>query len=319
MNESETRVIELRNLAKSFGSVIAVDDVSLHVNKGEIFGLLGPDGAGKTTLIRMMVGIMEQTSGVCTVLGYDLKDDRERIKTRIGYMSQRFSLYGDLTVAENLDYFSDIYEIPYSGRKDLQDRMLEFGRLQPFKDRLAQNLSGGMKQKLALACTLMHKPEILFLDEPTTGVDPVSRREFWRILYDLLADGITIVVSTPYMDEAERCNRVAMMNLGRILRLDTPAVFKRSITDSLIEIQADDLNQAKKALTGFDGIGSIQIFGDRLHVMASGSLDIIHIVTDLLAENHIRHKPIRFIQPGLEDVFVNMIENEREPSGGHHE
>jgi ABC-2 type transport system ATP-binding protein len=319
MNLKSEHIIELENLTKSFGTIIAVNNVTLDVNKGEIFGLLGPDGAGKTTMIRMMVGILEQTSGNGTVMGFDLTHDKERIKDKIGYMSQRFSLYGDLTVAENIDYFSEIYEIPGSERKEREDRMLEFSRLTTFKDRLAQNLSGGMKQKLALACTLMHKPDVLFLDEPTTGVDPVSRREFWRILYDLVADGMTIVVSTPYMDEAERCNRVAMMNNGKILRLDTPAAFKQSITDSLVEIQADDLENVKKTLSNVEGILSIQIFGDKLHVLALKDIDATNIIIDNLKENNIEYKRIRDIQPSLEDVFVRMIENERKLEGVIHD
>lgn len=319
MNLMPEHIIDLQNLTKSFGAIIAVNNVTLDVNKGEIFGLLGPDGAGKTTLIRMMVGILEQASGSGVVLGFDLTHDKERIKDKIGYMSQRFSLYGDLTVAENIDYFSEIYEIPRSERKEREDRMLEFSRLTTFKDRLAQNLSGGMKQKLALACTLMHKPDVLFLDEPTTGVDPVSRREFWRILYDLVADGMTIVVSTPYMDEAERCNRVAMMNNGKILRLDTPSAFKQSITDSLIEIQADDLENVKKTLGNIEGIQSIQIFGDKLHVLASRDFDATNIIIDNLMNNNIEYKRIRDIQPSLEDVFVRMIENERKLEGVTHD
>lgn len=307
--------IDVNMLSKEFGSIKAVQGIDLRVEPGEIFGLLGPDGAGKTTTIRMLVGIMEPTGGSGTVLGYDILTQREEIKRRIGYMSQKFSLYGDLTVAENLDYFSEVYEIPLYEKAERRERMLDFSRLHPFVNRLAQDLSGGMKQKLALACTLMHKPDLLFLDEPTTGVDPVSRRDFWRILYQLVADGMTIVVSTPYMDEAERCSRIAMMDNGRILKLDTPANLKQRMTGSLLEIQAKPQNEARVLLQSIDILDNIQVFGDKLHATTADANAAIIEIRHVLERSNIELAEVGEIAPGLEDVFVTTIQKEH---GEHH-
>lgn len=199
-----------------------MDAVSFEVAPGEVFGLIGPDGAGKTTTMRMLTAIMDPTEGSATVLGFDTRRDEQAIKERIGYVSQRFSLYGDLTVAENMEFFADLFQAPPDERAERAHRLLAASRMQPFTGRLARDLSGGMKQKLALACALIHTPQALFLDEPTTGVDPVSRRDFWAILYELVGEGMTLIVSTPFMDEAERCHRIALMHRGRILICDTP-------------------------------------------------------------------------------------------------
>jgi len=216
--------IEIRNLCKQFKNLAAVSDLNLNIGQGEIFGLVGPDGAGKTTTIRMVSTAMVQTSGTISILGMDTLTHEETIRDKIGYMPQRFSQYGDLTVSENIDFFADIYGVPKELRKKRKEELLEFTSLSQFVSRKGRNLSGGMQKKLALACNLIHTPEILFLDEPTTGVDPISRREFWRILYGLT--GITIIVSTPYMDEAERCNRVGLIREGKLLLCDTPAEIK---------------------------------------------------------------------------------------------
>ncbi len=309
-------VIQIGGLSKQFGELRAVDGVDLQVSEGEIFGLLGPDGAGKTTTIRMLVGIMEPTTGSGSVLGWDLITQREEIKKQIGYMSQRFSLYGDLTVAENLDFFSEIYEVPVTERAEREQRMLDFSRLQPFVDRLAQDLSGGMKQKLALACTLMHTPSLLFLDEPTTGVDPVSRRDFWKILYQLVAEGMTIVLSTPYMDEAERCNRIAMMDNGKIVKIDTPAALKQSVTGSILDVYAEPQRAAQEILSGLSNVRSVQVFGGSLHVLCDDADSTKSQAVAALNAANIRVDDIRVLSAGLEDAFVSIIEQSRAAEEG---
>jgi ABC-2 type transport system ATP-binding protein len=296
--------IKINSLKKSYGSVLAVDGVSYHVNRGEMFGLVGPDGAGKTTTIRMLVGLLLPESGAAEVLGYDLVSQKKLIKDGIGYLSQKFSLYGDLTVDENIEFFADIH-----GVKNFHDRrneLLEFTRLTPFRDRLADKLSGGMKQKLALACTLIHKPKIIFLDEPTTGVDPVSRRDFWKILSNLLKEGITIFMSTPYLDEAERCNRVALMDKGKIIACDTPKAVKASLNLQIIEIVCSPARTAYnviKAETNFE----VQMYGDRLNVAVTDYETDYAKIKKLFSENAITETDTRVITPSLENVFIHYM------------
>src|SRR3972149_10958844 len=226
--------IIIDNLRRNYGNISAVKGVSYSVAKGEMSGLVGPDGAGKTTTIRMLTGLLRPDSGNAEVLSYDLLKQQNLIKNEIGYLSQKFSLYGDLTIDENIEFFADIHGV--KNFKDRRNELLEFTRLTPFRDRLADKLSGGMKQKLALACTLIHKPKIIFLDEPTTGVDPVSRRDFWKILSNLLKEGITIFMTTPYLDEAERCTRIALMNNGEIISWDTPKNVKALLKEQIVEV-----------------------------------------------------------------------------------
>jgi ABC-2 type transport system ATP-binding protein len=297
-----------RGLSKAFGRLAAVDGLDLQVGHGEIFGLVGPDGAGKTTTIRMLCGVLPPTSGEASVAGFDVVRRPEEVKRRIGYMSQRFGLYGDLTVSENLAFFARLHHVPPAERRRREPELLEFSRLTPFRARLAQHLSGGMRQKLALACTLIHTPKVLFLDEPTTGVDPVSRREFWAILYSLLKRGVTIFVSTPYLDEAERCTRVALIERGRLLLCDTPQALKARMRGELLEIVARPQRAARELLSQMPEVLGVQVFGERLHVWAAGAQQAGEAIRERLAAGRVAVSGLRQIPPGLEDVFVSVIE-----------
>lgn len=285
--------------------VVAIDGLTLRIRKGEIFCLVGPDGAGKTTTLRMMCGVLPPTQGSISIMGLDMKASHTEIKTKIGYLSQRFSLYGDLTIDENIDFFAEIHRIKnFRARKD---ELLEFMRLTPFRTRLAEQLSGGMKQKLALACTLIHAPEVIFLDEPTTGVDPVSRRDFWKILSSVLKSGISIVMATPYLDEAERATRVALLNNGHLLLCDTPENIRASFHDEVMEIIPENSRSAFEALKGKDFAKSVQLFGDRLHVVLHKGREADVRLTEVLQSKGIRILSKRSLQPSLEDVFISRI------------
>ncbi len=297
--------IETKDLSRSFGDIKAVDHLSLSVNEGEMFGLVGPDGAGKTTAIRMLCGILAPTSGSATVLGKDIIKQPDLIKKEIGYLSQRFSLYGDLSIDENIEFFAEINKV--YDFKQKREELLEFTRLKPFRDRLAEKLSGGMKQKLALACTLVHTPRIIFLDEPTTGVDPVSRRDFWKILQSLLKQGITIVMSTPYLDEAERCSRVGLMNKGSIMRVDTPEHLKNEMHGEVIEIVCDRVRDAYKLLRTQAHAREIQAFGDRLNVIVDNARTATGDLQSALQSDGIEIVSTRVIPPSLENVFISLI------------
>lgn len=285
--------------------VVAVDHLSLKIRKGEIFCLVGPDGAGKTTTLRMMCGVLTPTEGSISIVGLDMKTAHSEIKTKIGYLSQRFSLYGDLTIDENIDFFAEIHRIADFRAK--KDELLDFMRLTPFRTRLAEKLSGGMKQKLALACTLIHTPEIIFLDEPTTGVDPVSRRDFWKILSSVLKSGISIVMATPYLDEAERATRVGLLNNGRLLVCDTPENIRDGFQDEVLEVIPENARLAFEALKGSDSAKSVQLFGDRLHVVLHEGPDPEARLAELLRARGIKVITTRSLQPSLEDVFISRI------------
>ncbi|MGE5679866.1 MAG: ATP-binding cassette domain-containing protein [Bacillota bacterium] len=296
--------IKIDQLKKSYGEIKAVNGISLDVVKGEMFGLVGPDGAGKTTTIRMLCGLLDPDEGSAEIFGQDLKKNKKNIKKQIGYLSQKFSLYGDLTIDENIEFFADIHGV--KNYKQRRNELLEFTRLTPFRDRLAERLSGGMKQKLALACTLIHKPKIIYLDEPTTGVDPVSRRDFWKILASLLKEEITIFMSTPYLDEAERCNRVALMNMGKIISFDTPQKVKSEIGKDVVEIVCNPIREAYKLIkesTEFE----VQMFGDRLNVVVDNCKNDGSLIEKLLKDNSVAIHDIREIPPSLENVFIHLI------------
>ncbi|OHE85008.1 MAG: multidrug ABC transporter ATP-binding protein [Verrucomicrobia bacterium RIFCSPLOWO2_12_FULL_64_8] len=299
--------IHATGLRRVFGVLTAVDGLDLDIAAGEIFGLVGPDGAGKTTTMRMLTGILAPTAGAAQVAGYDVVRQAEALKEHIGYMSQRFGLYPDLSVLENLDFYADIYGVPAAGRAGRTERLLGFSNLTPFKQRLAGDLSGGMKQKLGLACALIHTPRVLFLDEPTNGVDPVSRRDFWRILYQLVREGVTIFVSTAYLDEAERCNRIALLHQGRLLAVGTPDEVKRLMPGALVEVRTSAPRRTaaflRERLTG----ATVGLFGDRVHVAARDRAGLESRTRELVAGAGFEILSLRSIEPSLEDVFVSVL------------
>jgi drug efflux transport system ATP-binding protein len=303
--------IEMRGLTRSFGPLTAVDRLSLTIPKGELFGLVGPDGAGKTTTLRMLAGILTPSAGDALIVGHSIRTAPEDVKRRIAYMSQRFGLYGDLTVLENLDFYADLFEVAPRERAARIERLLAFSNLTPFKDRLADKLSGGMKQKLGLACALIHRPEIVLLDEPTNGVDPVSRRDFWRVLYEMLKDGVTIFMTTAYLDEAERCHRVGLMHHGRLLALDTPERVKGLMPGQLLEIAVNDSTRARAALSAITGVSGVTALGPRLHVSVEEmGRDLPSVIAALTAAGVEPGEPRR-VMPSLEDVFIAVIQGAR--------
>jgi ABC-2 type transport system ATP-binding protein len=299
--------IRTEALTKKFGDVTAVSNLTLSVEEGEIFGLVGPDGAGKTTTMRLLTSIMTPSSGDAWVAGHHVVHEAEAVKNQIGYMSQRFGLYPDLTVLENLNFYADIYDVSTQGRSELIDRWLSFSHLTPFKRRMAGNLSGGMKQKLGLACALVHTPKVLFLDEPTNGVDPVSRRDFWRILYQLLRDRVTIFLSTAYLDEAERCHRVALIHRGQVLTLGTPDEVKGLMQGSILEFRLAHPRQATAILRQAMPDATVGLFGDRVHLVAADATAARRQAEQILARAGLQIDSVRPVDPGLEDVFVSVL------------
>jgi ABC-2 type transport system ATP-binding protein len=307
----ESNAVEIRNLVKRFGSFVAVDDVNLEVRRGEIFGFLGPNGAGKSTTIRMLCGLLQPTSGTATVGGLDIATQSEAIKQKIGYMSQRFSLYDDLSVEENIDFFSGIYSVPKDRRAERKDYVLRMAGLEERRGSLTGLLSGGWKQRLALGCAILHEPPILFLDEPTSGVDPIARRTFWDLIYELSSSGHTVFVSTHYMDEAEYCHRLALMYRGKVIALGTPAELKKSLSShNLFQLEVSDLLGSMNALEKIPGLSEIAVFGGGLHVTADDATDALTEIRSALERAGISVPLIEPIQPTMEDVFVAMIEEE---------
>ncbi len=297
--------VQARGLSVKFGDVTAVAGLDLDVKEGEIVGLVGPDGAGKTTTMRVLCGILVPDAGEAVVAGHDVLREPDRVKARIGYLPQRFALHPDLTVNENIAYLADLYSVPAGTWQQRRDELLEITDLARFANRQAVQLSGGMQQKLALICTLIHRPEVVFLDEPTTGVDPVSRRDFWHILYDLPRQGVTVVVTTPYMDEAAHCSRIAFMHQGRVLAQDSPAALRAAITARILEVRCRPQRTAREALKRYPTIEGVEVFGDRLRVAVSAEADPAAI-RRVLEEAGVTGLDIRESAASLEDVFVAL-------------
>jgi ABC-2 type transport system ATP-binding protein len=301
--------VVVRNLEKRFGDFVAVHSVSFDVARGEIFGFLGPNGAGKSTTIRMLCGILAPTSGAGTVAGFDILTQPERIKARIGYMSQRFSLYEDLTVEENIDFYAGIYGLSRTRRQQRKEWVIEMAGLQERRRSRAAILSGGWKQRLALGCAILHEPPVVFLDEPTAGVDPISRRHFWDLIYGMAADGVTIFVTTHYMDEAEYCDRIALIYRGELVASDTPERLKTQLQgEDVLEVECNRPQEALSVLEQAPGVREAALFGKGLHVVAASGPGAIESVRRQLLERGFAVARIEQIAPSLEDVFVSLIE-----------
>ncbi len=303
--------VEIRDLVKAFGSFVAVDHVSLQVKKGEIFGFLGPNGAGKSTTIRMLCGLLTPTSGSASVSGFDVKTQPEDIRRNIGYMSQKFSLYDDLTVDQNIDFFTGMYGVPHEHRPARKEYVLEMANLKERRDALTMTLSGGWKQRLALGCAILHDPPVVFLDEPTSGVDPIARGAFWHLIHDLAETGHTVFVSTHYMDEAEYCHRLALMYRGKVIALGSPAELKKNLNGhGLLRLDTSGTLDTMKALEGVPGVVESAVFGSGLHVVVDEPQTVIERIRGRLQSQKIEIRRLEPITPSLEDVFVALIEAE---------
>ena len=303
-------VVRVDRLTRRYGTLTAVEDVSFDVRRGEMFGVIGPDGAGKTTTLRVLLGLLPAHGGSVRTCGLDPAREQRALAGRVGYLSQRFSLYGDLSVDENIAFFAEIHGV--GGWREHRDRLLDLVRMTPFRDRLADKLSGGMKQKLALACTLVHTPELLVLDEPTTGVDPVSRRDFWRLLARLQRDGLTLLITTPYLDEAERCQRVALMDHGHVLSLDTPTALREREPGVMVELVARPRQKAVELLRARPDVAEVEAFGERLHVSLpreprDRGAQAARALEDALAAEGLQVEQARPMLPSLEDVFIRRM------------
>jgi ABC-2 type transport system ATP-binding protein len=305
-SDAAAMMVTAKGLRREFGKLVALEGLDLEVRRGEIFGLVGPDGAGKTTTVRLLCGLLDATRGSASVAGYDVARQTMAVKDRIGYMAQRFGLYQDLTVRENMNFYADLFGIVGAEREALSARLLAMTRMEPFTGRQAGRLSGGMKQKLALMCTLLHKPEILFLDEPTNGVDPVSRRDFWAILYQLVGDGLTVFITTAYLDEAERCNRVALLSRGQLITCAPPGKLKRSVEETCYELRCSDGRRARTLLEREPEVLSVEPAGDALHLFASPALGREQIIARLEAAG-LTSVALVEIVPSLEDVFIALV------------
>jgi ABC-2 type transport system ATP-binding protein len=304
---SDPYIIETKGLTRDYKSTRAVDALDLAIQPGELFGLVGPDGAGKTTTLRLLAGLLNISDGSATIAGYDLKSQPEEIKALIGYMAQQFSLYAELTVRENLKFFAEIYDVPKEELAERTGHLLEFAGLTEFVDRRAAHLSGGMQKKLALASTLIHQPDILLLDEPTTGVDPISRREFWNILTDLHLEGTTILVSTPYMDEADRCSRVGLMYAGRLMICDSPKNIRERIKAELVELYPQDWQSAHELIETLPGILEVQTYGESLHILVDSGEKRLPQIEKALSKRKIVYQSARIAPTRMEEAFISLV------------
>jgi len=301
--------IDSQGLTRSFPGVKAVDDLSFQVRYGEIFGLVGPDGAGKTTTMRMLAGVLAPDTGSARVAGFDVVRDPEKVKHDISYMSQRFGLYEDLTVDENIRFYAGIFGVRAAEREERSARLLQAADMQRFRSRLAGKLSGGMKQKLGLVCALIHTPKVILLDEPTNGVDPVSRRDFWKILYSLLGEGVAILTSTAYLDEAERCHRVALLHQGRLLFCDTPAALKARLRNSVVAVHTPEARRVRDVVQAAAGINSAVLVGDGVHLLLDDARKRIPELQSLLNSASVPFENVEQISATVEDVFVSAVES----------
>jgi ABC-2 type transport system ATP-binding protein len=307
MNDITSPIITTKGLTRDFKKTRAVNNLDLNIYPGVLFGLVGPDGAGKTTTLRLLAGLLDITEGSATIAGFDLGSQAEAIKPHIGYMAQQFSLYAELSVMENLQFFSDLYDVPHKEVEERTERLLAFAGLLDFKERRAGHLSGGMQKKLALACTLIHEPKILLLDEPTTGVDPISRREFWNILTELHLSGTTIIVSTPYMDEADRCSLVGLMYEGKMMITDTPRSIRAQINGDLIQIYPENWQAAHKKILSLPGVLEVQTYGEALHVLVDSGKKRLPQIKRALKKNEIPFTNARIAPTRMEEAFVSLI------------
>jgi ABC-2 type transport system ATP-binding protein len=300
-------MIETHGLSRDFKKTKAVVDLDLQIQPGELFGLVGPDGAGKTTTLRLLAGLLYITEGEATVAGFDLGSQAEAVKPHVGYMAQQFSLYGELSVVENLTFFAEVFDVSPNDIRERSERLLAFAGLEAFRDRRAVHLSGGMQKKLALACTLIHEPALLLLDEPTTGVDPISRREFWDILTDLYTQGTTIVVSTPYMDEADRCSRVGLMYQGQLVEVDSPKAIRAPLEGRVIELQPDDWQAAAAVTADLAGVQEVQTYGETLHLLVDSGERRLPEIEAELRDRHIGYSRARLAPARMEEAFISII------------
>jgi ABC-2 type transport system ATP-binding protein len=307
VKDSALSVIQLDQLTRRFKDLKAISSISLDIHKGELFGLVGPDGAGKTTLLRTLAGLLKISEGEGYVAGFDLKSEYEQVKSRIGYMAQQFGLYAELNVVENLQFFADVFDVPRAEVPGRMDVLLQFANLTEFKDRRADRLSGGMQKKLALACCLIHQPEILLLDEPTTGVDPISRREFWHILGDLHLEGTTIVVSTPYMDEADRCSRVGLMYEGKLIRSDTPESIKEVVPAEMLVLIPENGAMVEEVVSRMRGVLEVQVYGEAYHIMVEDAQKQEVALKRWLKLHKIKYRDLFISKPKMEEAFISLM------------